>query len=1014
MATTTDAAQELLAEAVHRAGRKSFPEATYRLQFHAGFTFRDACRVVGYLKDLGVSHCYASPYLKARPGSTHGYDIIDHRQLNPEIGGPEDHEAFLQALREHDLGQILDMVPNHMGVASNENSWWNDVLENGPSSPYASWFDISWQAPTRPELQNRVLLPVLGDAYGKVLESGQFRVAFEAGGFAVHYYDRRFPLDPRSYALILQQPLEELTRTLAPDSPELLEYQSILTAVGHLPARTETEPAKVAERQREKEVVKRRLSALAESSEAVRGCLERTLELLNGRVGDPQSFDLLDKLLDDQAFRLSFWRVASDEINYRRFFDVNDLAALSMERKEVFTATHELVFRLLGEGKLDGLRIDHPDGLYDPKQYLERLQRHYLVALARAAFEGEERYQGLDWEAVRQELLPRIVLPLPAEQDRPSRWPLFVVVEKILGTSEPLPPDWPCHGTSGYDFLNAVNALFVNVHNGAAFTRLYREVVDEETPFATLVYQKKSLILQVALASELHMLAHQLDRLAQKHRSSRDFTLNSLRSALRAVIACFPVYRSYISDEGPRPEDRRAVEAAVRLARVKNPTLSWSLFRFIRDVLLDRPESEPDRGEQRRFAGKFQQVTSPVMAKGVEDTAFYVYNRLLSVNEVGGDPARFGAPPEALHRYNQARQAKWPYSLSPLSTHDTKRGEDVRARLNVLSEAPDEWRARVDRWRKLNERHKQVVDEAEAPDTNEEYLLYQTLVGAWPLEPYTEEEYADFVRRIQEFMVKALHEAKVHTSWINPDTTYDEAVGRFINLILDAGTGGDFIADFRDFQKRLSELGLLNSLAQTLVRITSPGVPDTYQGTELWDFSLVDPDNRRPVDYPGRERLLRELKGRVEAAGNDLAGLARELIRHKTDGRVKLYVTWRALRCRRARPGLFSMGEYLPGEAVGAAREQAFGFARRLGGRWAVTAAPRLLRGLKLDAEGLPLGRGVWGDTRLLLNGVDPGVRWRNVFTGEEATLGDHEGKPSLALGEAFAHFPVALLVSEN
>ena len=450
---------------------------------------------------------------------------------------------------------------------------------------------------------------------------------------------------------------------------------------------------------------------------------------------------------------------------------------------------------------------------------------------------------------------------------------------------------------------------------------------------------------------------------------------------------------------------------------MKNPTLSWSLFRFIRDMLLlVYPESatEADRAEQRRFAGKFQQVTAPVMAKGVEDTAFYVYNRLLSLNEVGGDPARFGAPPEALHRYNQARQMRWPYALSPLSTHDTKRSEDVRARLNILSELPDEWRDCVARWRKLNEPHRQEVEETSAPDANEEYLLYQTLVGAWPLEKGGAVESADFTRRIQEFMVKALHEAKVHSSWINPDSDYDDAVSRFIGLILNPDASSAFLEDFREFQRWVSHLGLFNSVAQSLLRIASPGVPDTYQGTELWDFSLVDPDNRRPVDYEHRRRLLADLQTRGSEAGLDRCQLARELVETRVDGRIKLYVTSQALRCRRDRPGLFSVGEYLPAESIGARRENAFGFVRGLGDERAVVVVPRLLVGLALDPETLPLGPSVWQDTRVLLSGIDPGTRLRNIFTGEVQTPVEHEGKPSLALGEVFAHFPVALFVAEK
>ena len=907
-----------LVQAADRAARSALPEATYRLQFHAGFRFRDASAIVPYLRELGVTHCYASPYLKARPGSTHGYDITDHRRLNPEVGSDEDYAGWIAALRDNGLGQILDIVPNHMGVTGNANPWWHDVLENGPASVYAGYFDIAWQAPTRPALRDRVLLPVLGEPYGAVLEAGQLRIGFEAGAFAVHYFEHRFPLDPCSYAVILGHDLQELQQALGASDPAVLEYQSILTALGHLPAHVDTAPEKVAERRREKEVIKRRLAALTDSSGAMRAFVERTLVVFNGRPGESHSFDLLDKLLNNQAYRLSYWRVASDEINYRRFFDVNDLAALSMERAEVFEAAHELIFRLLRNGEVDGLRIDHPDGLYDPRQYLERLQQHYVADCARAVFEEDPQQPGRKWADADETLRTRLAnLGGDATNGPP---PLYVVVEKILGTGESLPADCPVHGASGYDFLNAVNGLFVDTGNAAAFTRLYGDWIGADVPFAETVYQKKLLILEVSLASELHMLAHQLDGLAQNNRWSRDFTLNALRIALREIIACFPVYRSYIAGDTVHEEDRRSIELAVRRAARRNPTLSQSLFRFVRDMLLlQYPEAatEADRAEQRRFAGKFQQVTAPVMAKGVEDTAFYIYNRLLSLNEVGGDPGSFGMLPELLHRYYAERQAKWPWSLSPLSTHDTKRSEDVRARLNVLSELPEEWRDSVARWSKMNEPHRQQADEAAVPDPNEEYLLYQTLIGAWPLEPYGPEEYAAFVKRIQAYIVKALYEAKVHTSWINPNAAYDEAVQAFVARILDPAIAGAFLADVQSFQRRISHYGLLNSLSQTLLRIASPGVPDTYQGTELWDFSLVDPDNRRPVDYARRRQMLRDLQARAELSGDDRRAWVRELIEAKADGRAKLYVTWQALHCRRSHPGLCSTGEYQAAAAMG-------------------------------------------------------------------------------------------------
>ena len=966
------------------AARRRLPESTYRLQFHAGFTFRDAAALVPYLRDLGITHCYASPYLKARPGSLHGYVITNHQALNPEIGTEEDYAAFTAALREHGLGQILDTVPNHMGIVGNENAWWNDVLEHGPSSPYANYFDIAWFASPRPALHGRVLLPILGDPYGKVLESGQLQLACNGGGFVVNYFDHRFPLTPRSYDRILGHRLAELRERLGAESPDVLEYESILTAIRHLPEHTETAPERIAERAREKEVIKRRLAALADRVPAVRAFIAENLAEFNGRPGEPRSFDRLDELLNDQPYRLAYWRVAADEINYRRFFDINELAALSAEREEVFRETHALVFRLLREGRLDGLRIDHPDGLYDPKQYFDRLQLFFLLECARSAYEADPALQQAPWEALERPLLDALAR---ARQDDPAQFgrPLYVVAEKILGATEPLPEDWPIEGTSGYAFLNMLNGLFVDNTQAREFTRLYRDWAGIEESFGEIVYQKKFLIMQVALSSELHMLAHQLDRLAQKNRWSRDFTLNSLRHALREVIACFPVYRSYISDAGVSATDQRYVERAVRLAARRNPAISTSIFAFVRDMLLLRyPDgaTEEDKAEQRRFAGKFQQVTAPVMAKGLEDTAFYVYNRLLSLNEVGGDAGRFGITPDVLHRYLQERQARWPRALSALSTHDTKRSEDVRARLNVLSELPHEWEEHLKRWGELNAPHRLTVDDETVPDANEEYLFYQTLLGAWPLEPYSADEYRTFIARVQAYMQKATREAKVHTSWINPNPPYDEAIQQFVARVLDPEANRPFLDAFRPFQRRLSHYGLLNSLAQTLVKITAPGVPDTYQGTELWDFSLVDPDNRRPVDYDRRRHLLAELRTRLSDGRTDRVALARELLDAKEDGRIKLYVTSQALGCRRDNPGLFASGEYLPAAVVGAKQSHAFGFARRQDRRSAVVVIPLLLTRLLLGEGQLPLGPGVWQDTQLLLP-AGLASSYRNVFTGE-------------------------------
>jgi (1->4)-alpha-D-glucan 1-alpha-D-glucosylmutase len=991
-----------------------FPESTYRVQFHAGFTFRDALQIVPYLHDLGITHLYASPLLQARPGSTHGYDMTNPQAFNPELGTAEDYEALCQALQSHGMGQVLDIVPNHMGVAENDNQWWRDVLENGPASPYAGFFDIAWYDSPRVEMHERLLLPILGTGYGEALESQEIRLQYAAGAFTIHYFDHCLPVAPQSYALILEQRRDELAAFLGEAPEPLAEYDSILTAIRNLPLRGETDPARVAESQREKEVIKRRLAALTEANPSVRAFLEDTVALFNGTPGQPQSFDLLDTLLQAQVYRLCHWRVASEEINYRRFFDINELAALSMEKPEVFTATHGLILRLLSEGKVQGVRIDHPDGLYDPQEYFQRLQQYYVLHMAHRLRASDATFQELSDEEITA-LLDTALAPASTSAEAVLSRPLYIVVEKILGTYETLREDWPVYGTSGYDFLNVLNGLFVDAEQRRTWTRLYREWTQDPRPFADVVYDAKDLIMQMSLASDVEMLAHRLDRLAQRHRGSQDFTLNSLRRALQQIIACFPVYRSYITSDAIHPDDRRSVQQAVFQAQRRNPTVSHELFAFVRDMLLlqyHAAASADEQAEQRRFVGKFQQVTAPVMAKGLEDTAFYIYNRLLSLNEVGGDADRFGVSPEELHRSFRERQAQWPWAFSALSTHDTKRSEDVRARLNALSELPHEWQANLQRWSDLNAQYRRDLDDAPVPDANEEYLLYQTLLGAWPLEPYTPEEYTTFVERIQAYMLKVLREAKVHTSWINPNPAYEEAIQQYIARVLDPQTQGGFLDDFCEFQRRLSHYGLFNSLAQTLLKITVPGVPDTYQGTELWDWSLVDPDNRRAVDYKRRDDMLRALRERLVAAGGDRRALVQELLTHKEDGRIKLYVTTLALNCRRRHPGLFSSGSYVPAPGRGAKSQHVFGFSRQQNYSAAIVAVPRLIGGLLAGTHDAPLGEAVWQDTQLLVPGIEARWNWRNVLTGEPVVFTEENGQPTLALAELLKHCPVALLVA--
>ena len=1009
----TARAEALLADSLREIERRrAVPTATYRLQFHAGFRFRDARAILPYLEKLGVTDCYASPYLKAAPGSTHGYDITDHSQLNPEIGDDEEHAAFLAELRERGMGLILDVVPNHMGILGNENPWWNDVMENGQASIFASHFDIDWFAPTRPENRGRILMPILGDLYGRILERGELRLGRSEGAFHVDYHDHRFPVDPQTYQVILESALPAVVGALGEEDPAALEYQSILTATRNLPAHTETEAERVAERNREKEIVKRRLADLLRDHPDVAAAVDAAVEILNGSPGDPRSFDALDALLESQPYRLAFWRVATDEINYRRFFDINALAALRADREEVFRATHRLIFDILVRQGATGLRIDHPDGLLDPLEYLQRLQEALVLKTAARRHEESGDAERVSWDELEPILRELLTAASAAEPNKPPS--LYVVVEKILAFDEALPEEWPTHGTSGYDALNRINGLFVDPASAARFSRGYDQLIDNPTPYRDIVFESKELIMDASLSSELHVLSHQLERIALRDRLSRDFTLNALRGALREVIAAFPVYRSYITENHVGPHDRDLVNRAIRQATRRNPLIGRAIFDFQRKVLLERPEVPEDLPENEPawadFAGRFQQVTSPVTAKGIEDTTFYIYNRLISLNEVGGEPNRFGASRDSLHKWSAARAGRFPFAMTTLSTHDTKRSEDVRARINVLSEIPDDWFDAFTRWADLNARHRTQIDETAAPDRNEEYLLYQTLLGAWPIEEMDEAGWAEFRDRIRGYMGKAIHEAKVHTSWQNPLEEYDQAVDQFVVNILDPENNAAFINDFLAFQRRIRRHGRLNGLSQTLLKLTMPGVPDTYQGTELWDFSLVDPDNRRPVDYDHRRAMLDELDRRFQEAGDDRAALARELAESPIDGRSKLYTVWRALQARKRSPELFAAGEYIPAPAFGEHEASLFAFRRVLGDESAVVAVPRLSVRLNYEGE-FPLGEAAWSGSGIRLPGVKPGTRYQNVHTGAVISAVDRDGEAVLPAAQLFADFPVALLI---
>ncbi len=961
------------------------PLATYRLQFNRHFTLRDATALVPYLDALGISDIYASPFLAARPGSLHGYDVVDPTRLNPEVGTDEDLDALSAALRARGMGLLMDVVPNHMCIASSENRYWQDVLENARSSPSARLFDIDWHPP-KAELAEKVLLPVLGDQYGRVLEDQQISIEHDAGAFHCRYFETRLPLGPRTIRPILEPIVADLRRRGPDDAPDLLELESILTAVKHLPSRSELGDEQIRERQREKEIVKRRIAALISSSPDVSTGLERALAALNGRRGDPHSFDALEALLADQAYRLSFWGVAAEEINYRRFFDINDLAAIRVEEPSVRELIHAKAFDLLRAGKVTGLRIDHVDGLLDPAGYLTELRRTTDVP------------------------------------------PFYLVVEKILIGDEELPADWPVEGTTGYEFLNQLNALFVDPDGARAIARSYDRAVGTP-PGVTddLLHRTKKLILDGSLPSELYTLARRLDRISEQHRWSRDFTLNSLHAALEEVIASFPVYRSYVrpgSVEVSAP-DRRQIVRAIRDAKRRNQAMSASLFDFIADIwLLHDPDgiSDADRVERREMVLRLQQLTGPVMAKGLEDTAFYRYFPLSSLNEVGGQLVPITGDVDRFHSWCATRAARWPHALSASATHDTKRGEDVRARVSALSEMPRLWSAAFRRWQRLNRDERQHVDEALVPDANEEYLLYQTLLGAWPataLDGAGNALGAAFIDRMSAYMNKAIKEAKEHTSWINTNEAYERAVDVFVRAVLDPARDSPFLAEVAGLRRALARAGALASLSQLLLKITAPGVPDFYQGTELWNLTLVDPDNRGPVDYAERRALLEEMQRREE--GDRLAFIRAELAAvgqaAANAGALKMFVMRAALRFRRARRTIFEQGAYLPLAAEGARHRHVIAFARQLPNEpsnvgSAVIMAGRLFVDLFGSATSagesrLPVGAEVWGETRVALAAPLPRGRYREVLSDRTV---ETDGEGRLPLGEVFAELPLALL----
>ncbi len=923
------------------------PASTYRLQLRKAFPFDAARELLPYLDRLGVTHCYLSPILMSAPGSTHGYDVNDYHRIDAELGSRPAFDAFVSAVQARKMGIVLDFVPNHMGIHGSSNRWWQDVLECGRHSPHADFFDIDWNEVTAPGGRARVLVPVLDDQYGVVLDAGRLAIAYEDGAFSVRFADLRFPVSPSTYAVLLAGAADE---PVCSDSARE-RLRVLAEAFRSLPlSRGADEPIG----RRPRNELKAQLAAAGEADEGVRQAMAAHLDSINGRNDDPRSRDRLDAILGEQHYRLAHWKTGAHEVNYRRFFAIDTLIGLRMENPNVFQETHRLIGGLVRGNVVAGLRIDHIDGLRNPLEYLERVQG---LALTEGA---------------------------------PATRPFYVVVEKILAENEEIDRAWPAHGTTGYEFIRQLSDLFVARAAEPKFDALYRHFTGEDETLADVVYAKKRLVLEEMFANAVVQLAHRLADIVSGDRRWRDLTRFELTVAVREIMAALGVYRIYRRMNAEcRLEDGREIERACAEAIRRNPRHDPQPFRFVSDVLIGRYPPPSATQEYReslwRWVLTWQQYTGAVMAKAVEDTTFYAYNRFIALNEVGGNPAVFGGTIADFHRLCSWRRDMTPHSMVTTSTHDTKFGEDVRARLYVLSEIPEEWSDWVHEWRTLNQRHKTTVDGRLAPDANEEYRFYQTLLGCWPMPPFEPDD--AFRARLREHMRKATNEAKRNTHWLHPNEAWLAAVDKFVDALLTPGTGAAFLGSFGPKVLRLSHLGVVNSLAQVVLKITTPGVPDFYQGSELWNSSLVDPDNRHLVDWAPREAYANEVE----------AEPWRELLRHWPDGRIKLRLTMDLLRFRREHLAIFREGEYLPLETRGRFGDRVVAFCRRSGSDAVVVVVPRQTAALGCPPLGL-----VWEDTAVT---VPPAKRgWCDIPTGAPWPGG------AVELAELFSALPFAVL----
>lgn len=945
-------------------GAHGAPIATYRLQLSSKFTLADARAQVPYLELLGISHLYLSPLLAARAGSSHGYDAVDHGVIDRSLGGEDDLVALSHALTDRSMGLIVDIVPNHMCIADAANSRWRDVLENGQGSVWTDFFDIDW-GPPKQALTGKVLLPILGDQFGRELESGALSVIFTNGVFQLRCGGDALPLTPPSWTQLLEPLWRRVSVHAGGESDAAVEIESILRALAHWP----TERSQARARRHEREAIARRLAQLVSENDDVAADLAEILRDVNGEPGAPRSYDMLEAIVEAQPYRLAHWRVAADEINYRRFFDINDLAAIRVEREDVFGAVHELPARWVERGLVSGFRVDHVDGLLEPARYLERLRTL-------------------------------------SESEAPA--PPTIYVEKILADDEFLPEDWPVEGTTGYEHLAETAGVLVDADNAPAVRATWRTLTGETRPWSDVAYECRRLILETALAAELNVLARRLDLISEQHRYTRDFTFASLREALREVLSCFPVYRTYVTREAGyvAPRDQAVIVRAVQAAERRNAVVNRSLFQFIEDLLLLRDPaglSAEQVAARREFVLRVQQLTGPVAAKGVEDTGFYRYFPLPSLAEVGNDPDRLGITVAEFHAFMRRRAVDWPFGLSATATHDTKRGEDARARLHVLSELPAEWRDAVLSWRALNE---PLRPDPLCPDPLTEVFIYGALVGGWP--PGGPGTDRDFAERFGAYISKGISEAKRQTSWINPNAAYEDAIAAFVRSLLDERLSATFLASVADFVERIEMPGFLNSLTQIVLKAATPGVPDVYWGGELWDFAFADPDSRRPVDWARRASTLAHVRRLAESDANATAA---ELLAHPNDGALKAFVLHRALATRAARREAFESSTYVPCAARGPLARHVIAFARGEPGHRVVAVTGRLYARLT-EGGHAPVGH-AWRETAIVLPAPSPPAQYREALTGRLLVPSARDGAWDLPLSEVFETLPVALIVEE-